>query len=113
MLFPSWQARSDVISYCGLVATSRDPDDPDLLLREAEDAKAREAVVDERLDPYSGRYFPRETRTELLANTLRNEKEVEKVIRERSWDLINDRCGRISSSSATAFNDWRKQQKKT
>ena len=94
------------------MATSRDPNDPDLVLREAEDAKAQEAVVDERLDPYSGRYFPRETRTELLANLLRNEKQVEKVIRERSWGLFNERCGRSSSSAAAAFEDWRKQQKK-
>ena len=111
-MFPSWQARSDVINYCGIVATSRDPEDPDILTREAENAKSQDAVVDERLDPYSGRNFPRETRTELLANTLRNEKGVEKIIRERSWGLFNERCERSSLPVAVAFDNWRSGQKK-
>ncbi|KAF3000169.1 hypothetical protein E8E13_006005 [Curvularia kusanoi] len=55
VLFPSWAVRSDVLDYCAGVATSPDPDDPDSVLRQVEDAKARERVVDERLDPYSGR----------------------------------------------------------
>ena len=113
VLFPSWQARSDVINYCGIVATSRDPEDPDILIREAEDAKSQDAVVDERLDPYSGRNFPRETRTKLLANTLRNEKGVEKIVRERSWALVNERCERSSLSAAIAFDNWRSGQKKS
>ena len=36
ILFQSWQARSDVINYCASVATSPDPDDPDLLHRQVE-----------------------------------------------------------------------------
>lgn len=113
VLFPSWQARSSVINYCGVVATSRDPEDPDVLTREASVAKSQDAVVDERLDPYSGRNFSRETRTEMLANTLRNEKGVEKIIRERSWGLLNERCERSSLSAATAFDNWRSVQKKS
>ncbi|KAK4152061.1 hypothetical protein C8A00DRAFT_44835 [Chaetomidium leptoderma] len=73
VLFPTWQVRSDVLSYCSLVATSPDPDDPERALREAEHEKDRERVVDERLDPYSARFFPREARTEYLASILRQE----------------------------------------
>ncbi|GMG12192.1 unnamed protein product [Aspergillus oryzae] len=51
VLFPSWQTRSDVLNYCAGVATSPDPDDPDLVLRQTESARDRERVVDERLDP--------------------------------------------------------------
>ncbi|KAL2262080.1 hypothetical protein VTK26DRAFT_2542 [Humicola hyalothermophila] len=92
-LFPSWQARSDVLSYCSLVATSPDPDDPEAALREAEDEKNRERVVDERLDPYSARYFPREARTEYLASIVRQEMGIENIVRARTWDIIQQRCG--------------------
>ena len=34
VLYPSWQTRTDVLTYCAGVATSPDPDDPDHLLRE-------------------------------------------------------------------------------
>ena len=76
ILFPAWQARADVLSYCALVATSPDPDDPEVAVREAELEKNRERVVDERLDPYSARFFPREPRTTQLATLLRQEREI-------------------------------------
>ncbi|KAK8240395.1 caffeine-induced death protein Cid2 [Phyllosticta capitalensis] len=113
VLFPSWQVRSDVINYCVSVATSPDPDDPDAILREVESAKARETIVDERLDPYSSRYFPREARTEMLANVLRNERGVENIIRTRTWQLVSERCGDESKGFEEAFDEWRKQQDKS
>lgn len=99
--------RSDILDYCSGVATSPDPDDPDSVLRQIEDSKAREKVVDERLDPYSGRYFPREARTESLAMLMRNERAVEKIIRMRTWSLIGERCGICSESAEEAFDKWR------
>lgn len=93
MLFPSWQARTDLISYCAGVAASPDPDDPDAATREAEKMKRREMVVDERLDPYSGRFFPREGRTEILAGVVRLEMGVEEVVRRRTWEVVKERCG--------------------
>ncbi|KAI9713917.1 MAG: hypothetical protein M1820_000647 [Bogoriella megaspora] len=114
ILFPSWQVRSDVLTYCASVATSPDPNDPDALLREVEDAKARDRVVDERLDPYSGRYQPREVRTEMLANLIRNERGVENIIRAKSWDTVKERCeddGKSGSSSAEeALEEWRRRR---
>ncbi len=111
VLFPSWAVRSDVLDYCGGVATSRDPDDPDSILRQIEDAKARDRVIDERLDPYSGRYFPREARTESLALLMRNERAVEKIIRTRTWSLLGERCGASMESADEAFGKWRAKQK--
>ncbi|KAL2133129.1 hypothetical protein VTI74DRAFT_2861 [Chaetomium olivicolor] len=109
VLFPSWQARSDVISYCSLVATSPDPDDPERALREAENEKNRERVIDERLDPYSARYFPREARTEHLAYILRQEMGVENIVRSRTWDIIRQRCGDSTSVAwEQALADWRR-----
>jgi len=99
--------RSDVLSYCAGVATSPDPDDPDSLLREVENANARERVVDERLDPYSGRYFPREPRTEALAALIRNERMVENIIRTRTWSMVGERCGMQDGSFDEALAGWR------
>ncbi|KAI2472731.1 putative caffeine-induced death protein Cid2 [Annulohypoxylon bovei var. microspora] len=107
VLFPSWQARSDVLTYCAYVATSPDPDDPEVGLRETETEKNLERVVDERLDPYSGRYFPREPRTEQLANLLRQERSVENIVRSRTWGLVRERCGDNFQDAEKALNRWR------
>ncbi|KAI1101361.1 putative caffeine-induced death protein Cid2 [Jackrogersella minutella] len=107
VLFPSWQARSDVLTYCAYVATSPDPYDPEVALRETETEKNRERVVDERLDPYSARYFPREPRTEQLANLLRQERSVENIVRSRSWSLVQERCGDDFQNAEEALNKWR------
>lgn len=112
VLFPSWATRSDVLDYCAGVATSPDPDDPDSVLRQIEDAKARERTVDERLDPYSGRYFAREARTESLAMLMRNERAVEKIIRMRTWNLLGERCGISGESAEEAFDAWRATQRR-
>ncbi|KAJ5567435.1 hypothetical protein N7535_006741 [Penicillium sp. DV-2018c] len=111
VLFPSWQTRSDALTYCAGVATSPDPDDPDLILRETESARDRERVVDERLDPYSGRFFPREARTESLANLVRNERTIEEIVRARTWGMVSEKCNGPSSWEE-ALNDWRKSHQK-
>lgn len=105
VLFQSWQTRSDVLNYCAGVAMN--PADPDLALREIESAKESERVVDERLDPYSGRFFPREARTETLANVIRNERGVEKIIRSRTWGLVSERCGSSGEGWEEALKRWR------
>ncbi|KAI1825974.1 caffeine induced death protein Cid2 [Xylaria intraflava] len=108
VLFPSWQARSDVLTYCAYVATSPDPDDPEISLRAAETERNRERVVDERLDPYSGRYFPREPRTEKLAFLLRQERSVENIVRSRTWGVFQERCGSNNFQDVeSALDRWR------
>lgn len=110
VLFQSWQARSDVLNYCAGVALN--PDDPDLALKEADSAKERERVVDERLDPYSGRFFPREARTETLANLIRIERNVESIVRSRSWGLVAERCGSSQNVSwEDGLNEWRSKMR--
>ncbi|KAJ5777967.1 hypothetical protein N7520_001213 [Penicillium odoratum] len=111
VLFSSWQTRSDVLNYCAGVATSPDPEDPDLILRETESARDRERVVNERLDPYSGRFFPKEPRTESLANLVRNQRTVEEIIRARTWGLVSERCG-PGSSWEDALNSWRQKHQR-
>jgi hypothetical protein len=110
VLFPSWQSRSDVLNYCATVATSPDPNDPDLILREVESERRREVVVDERLDPYSARYFPREPRTEYLAENIRRERAVEDIIRRRTWQLLGERCSGAEANWEEALDVWRKSR---
>lgn len=105
VLFHSWQTRSDVLNYCAGVALN--PNDPDLALKEIESARDRDRVVDERLDPYSGRFFPREARTEVLANLIRNERRVESIIRSRTWALVSERCGDSGLGWQEALDKWR------
>jgi hypothetical protein len=115
VLMPTWQSRADVLNYCATVATSDDPDDPDSLQRIAEREADKERVVDDRLDPYSGRFFPQESRAENLARLVRNERIVESIIRERSWRIVKDRCGENGVPGQdweTAFNEWRKSKGK-
>jgi hypothetical protein len=97
-----------VLNYCASVATSPDPDDPESVLRQVENERDRERVVDERLDPYSARFFPREARTERLANLIRQERGVEKIIRARTWGLTAERCGDEYRDYDEALNEWRK-----
>ncbi|KAL1850493.1 hypothetical protein Daus18300_012907 [Diaporthe australafricana] len=107
VLFPTWQARSDVMSYCALVATSPDPGDPEAAVREVEMERNRDRVVDERLDPYSARYFPREPRTAQLALVLQQERGVENIVRSRTWGLVRERCGDSADDWESSFADWR------
>jgi hypothetical protein len=75
--------------------------------------KAREKIVDGRLDPYSARYFPREARTEALAGLIRNERMVEDIIRTRTWGLVSERCDNDGEDFRTALDEWRRRNEKT
>ncbi|KAI5369583.1 Putative intermembrane space protein MIX23 [Septoria linicola] len=113
VLFPSWQSRADVLNFCASVATSPDPEDPDHVLRETQDAQARERIIDERLDPYSARYFPQDTRTESLAGLVRNERMVENIVRARTWALVGERCENDTTDAEKALNQWRSRRNST
>ncbi|OJI86797.1 hypothetical protein ASPTUDRAFT_64168 [Aspergillus tubingensis CBS 134.48] len=112
VLFPSWQVRSDVLNYCAGVATSPDPEDPDLILQQTESAEDREHIVDDRLDPYAARFLPREARTESLANLVRTQRGVEDIIRTRTWGLVTERCGGPSEGWEEALNKWRENKQR-
>lgn len=111
VLFPSWQARTEVLRYCAGVATSPDPDDPGATAREAELARDRARVVDERLDPYSARFAPREPRTAQLAMVVRQEEGVENIVRARTWGLVRERCGEDVGDWRAALGSWRRARR--
>lgn len=106
VLFPSWKFRTSVLDYCAVVAASPDPNDPGRFLRAAEARERREHVIDERLDPYSARYFPRETRTQCLANLVRQERAIEEIVRHRTWSVMQDRCHSSRSSWQDAMKNF-------
>lgn len=66
--------------------------------------------MDERLDPYSARYFPRETRTESLAALMRNERMVEGIVRERTWGVMAERCEGVEGGAEEALDRWRREK---
>ena len=115
VLFPSWRARGTVLTYCASVATSPDPHDPDAVAREVYNRRGQERVVDERLDPYSARFFPREARTQELARVLREEEGVERIVRERSWGVVRGRCEGVAALDGDGgyerqFAEWCRRQ---
>ncbi|KAL6242127.1 hypothetical protein RBB50_011039 [Rhinocladiella similis] len=110
VLFPSWNSRASVIQYCTSVATSPDPEDPEVIERETLNRRDAERVVDERLDPYSARFFPREARTEMLASVLRNEVAVEGIIRSRTWGIVTDRCEGVGGTWEGEFDRWKERE---
>ncbi|KAJ9656185.1 hypothetical protein H2198_005147 [Neophaeococcomyces mojaviensis] len=113
-VFPTWSARSRVLSYCSIVAASPDPDDPDRTVIEAENMAQSHRVINERLDPYSGRFFPKEPRTEMLGSLLRNENAVENIVRDRTWRILNERCVGLDPAQRgwqEAFKTWEEQQR--
>ena len=65
--------------------------------------------MDERLDPYSGRFFPAEARTEELLRVVRNEQFVEDIVRSRTWSVLKERCG-IGGEWAQAVERWEKER---
>ena len=81
--------------------------------------KAQSRIIDERLDPYSARYFPKEARTEALAGLIRNEKRVEQIVRQRVWRIVSERCEGIGSTPSRsgeeaweeALRSWRDKEK--
>jgi len=106
VLFPSWAARGNVLAYCADVAARADPDDPDSALRNAESARDSQRVVDERLDPYSARFFPTESRAERLGAIIRQEQGVERIVRARTWKVVTERCGNDWRDWEEALNIW-------
>lgn len=116
VLFPSWKARTEILNYCESVATSSDSEKsketaPDEL--PFPKAEVSKAPLYDRSDPYMKRSLPRETEMDMLANLVRNERTVEKIIRATTWRLVAERCGSSvrgeDVDSEAALKDWQRQ----
>ncbi|OAA65574.1 NAD(P)-binding domain protein [Niveomyces insectorum RCEF 264] len=122
VLFPAWQARDDVIQYCTGVAADAVAKDAEAAAAAADAAAAAAAAssldgasptssssadqppITERFDPYINRrrYALVEPQADLLAALMRQERGVETIVRARSWEVLQARCG---SSVAAAGGD--------
>lgn len=98
------------MNFCEIVATSPDAGDKENLSKRVDTQEEKADTVDDRLDPYV-RYRFREGRTEMLANVIRQERGVERIVRARSWDLVNERCGGDVLDWEEALDNWRKKQR--
>jgi hypothetical protein len=103
-----------VLDYCAAVAAAPDPNDPEAVKREAYNLAGRERVEhkNERLDPYSGRFFERESRAKELAEVVSRERRVEGIVRGRTWDVVGRRCGgnlAIGERWEEGMETWRRE----
>lgn len=138
LLFPAWQARDDVIRYCAGVADDAVAKEAQEAAQAAKQAEAQAAAaaaasgalvegdyppmtppeVEERFDPYIKRkqYSLVEPQANLLASLMRNEKGVESIVRARSWDVLQARCGSSAVANPgetgweAALERWRKRE---
>ncbi|EFX02045.1 caffeine-induced death protein [Grosmannia clavigera kw1407] len=118
VLFPAWQARDDVIRYCTGVAEAAEA-------AAAEKADKKDGLPDaldasdprltERYDPYirRRRFAEVEPEADRLAALMRQERGVETIVRARSWEVLQNRCGTgittgiENSSWEAALDRWR------
>lgn len=123
-MFPAWQGRDDVIRYCAGVADDAVAKDAEEAAQVAAQAAAAAAAsgalvegdvapptppeITERFDPYIKRkqYALAEPQANLLASLMRNEKGVESIVRARSWDVLQARCGSGAVTASTGETGW-------
>lgn len=117
VLFPTWKSRDDVIAYCEQVAAT-----PDVTYTEFQENRVvgylnnntnqlddRLTKVDNRSDPYANRTFEKYGRAERLRDLLGNEKGVERIVRSRTWNIVQNRCqGADEGEWQDAFGKWRR-----
>ena len=97
-----------MIRYCYEVATSPDVAKvPDPVL---DSVGSSQSTADDRTDPYLANTVAVETRRERLARLLENEKAVERIIRNRSWTLLAERCRSLDRDWGPALEQWRAQR---
>ncbi|MCJ1441217.1 MAG: hypothetical protein MMC23_001703 [Stictis urceolatum] len=65
-----------------------------------------EEEPDERLDPYSARVERPEEPAEVLRRVLRGEREVEDIVRRRSWGVVKDRCTGVDGAWEEIMRSW-------
>lgn len=105
-VIPEWQIRSSVIEFCKGYAKD--------LRKETEEKKLEQNRVETsgdfnlRLDPYAlknhkdvlERQF---SQCDMIDNWVRNESQVEGIIREQTVEVLNEKC---------YYNDWMEEFKK-
>ena len=101
-LLRGWESRDRMLSFCETVAsqdtgalsqtlpTTKSPYATTMNMANYD--KPSPVIVDQRLDPYSGRAIVPDTQVDVLKRVIRQERAIENVVRERSVRVIRDRC---------------------
>lgn len=110
-LFPAWESRSLALRYCKDLAHRPDAEDPTRAARELEAKQNEERVINERLDPYSARFTVTEGRTDKLKRIVHMEEEIEDIVRRRTWEVVQSRCGTGIPQWKTAVDQWETTKK--
>lgn len=74
------------MSYCAKIAVE------DQARESGVDQNERLKVIDSRGDPYENRPQARFGKGDMLEDLIRNERGVERIIRERTWTVVKGRC---------------------
>src|SRR5277367_381092 len=83
-LFPTWQARDDILEYCSTLAEKP--------VEESSAPVTPIVEVSERVDPYARRKKEVWEKHDELKRVILQENGVEAVIRMRTWELVVRRC---------------------
>lgn len=102
ILFPSWRTRDQVLEYCKTVASKIETDESQLVV----ETEKGGSEIDNRSDPYSGTSSI-QTKSEILNAILRQESQVELIVRSRTWSIMNEKCGRDSRSWEQTLHEWK------
>ena len=102
-LLRGWESRDRILSFCETVASqdtgainsqtlpaTKSPYATTMNMANYD--KPPSGIVDQRLDPYSGRTIVADTQVDVLRRVIRQERAIENVVRERSVRVIRDRC---------------------
>lgn len=92
------------------MAAAEDSSDPDRELIALEKQRDSEREINERVDPYSARFNPRESRAEKLARTVHMEEEIEDIVRHRTWEVVQNKCAVPLTPWQSAVEQWKKNK---
>lgn len=105
VLFPAWHTRDTILTYCEDVANSSGkPGNARSASNAAIDedsSRTRQHPIDPRMDPYGARDSHRRRSDneaqERIMTWVRNERNIENIIRETSCELLASKCGTLST----------------
>ena len=104
-LFPTWQARDDILEYCSTLAEKP--------VEESSAPVTPLVEVSERVDPYARRKKEVWEKHDELKRVILQENGVEAVIRMRTWEIVVRRCQleEIVKSWDKEMQQWKEKKR--
>lgn len=115
LVYPEWKKRSQVIQHCRDVVANVNPKDS---IENSQFAKLSQEEKNEmmRIDPYTYKNLEREYMNKHrkileLQQYYRNEEEVEKIVTDKSANIITQLCKFKDGEVKTFFSDFKSKNK--